>query len=278
MARQPRHPPGRQDLRIRRATGRSRSAAASQTAPGARPFTLPAAYAEQHATLGYASTVYAAQGRTADTAHALITAGMNRETLYVAATRGRHENRLHVVTGQPGSEHQATPEAVLGQALATPASEQAATTEMDAALDAADHPARLIYLYQQITAAQRAADLDDAIHARLSRDDYARYRADPARPALHHAIREAQLAGHDTAAIVTAITEGAMTGARSVAAVLHGRLQHLNLPERPPPPGWTAQLPEARADGPARAGRRGHGRTHPDHRRTARRTPPAVDS
>ena len=218
-----------------------------------KPFTLPAAYAEKSATLGYASTVYAAQGRTADTAHALITQGMNRETLYVAATRGRHENRLHVVTGQPGSDHQATPEAVLGQALATPASDQAATTEMDAALDAADHPARLIYLYQQITAAQRAADLDTAIHARLSADDYARYRADPARPALHHAIREAQLAGHDTTAIITAITHGAMTGARSVAAVLHGRLQHLNLPERPPPPSWTAQLPEARADGPARA-------------------------
>ena len=218
-----------------------------------KPFTLPAAYAEKSATLGYASTVYAAQGRTADTAHALITQGMNRETLYVAATRGRTENRLHVVTGQPGSDHQATPEAVLGQALATPASDQAATTEMDAALDAADHPARLIYLYQQITAAQRAAELDTAIHARLSADDYARYRADPARPALHHAIREAQLAGHDTTAIITAITHGAMTGARSVAAVLHGRLQHLNLPERPPPTGWTAQLPEARADGPARA-------------------------
>ena len=217
-----------------------------------RPFTLPAAYAQQHATLGYASTVYAAQGRTADTAHALVTAGMNRETLYVAATRGRTENRLHVVTGQPGSEHQADPEAILGQALARPASESAATTEMDAALDAADHPARLIYLYQQITAAQRAADLDRRFQARLSPDDYARYRADPARPALHHAIREAQLAGHDTAAIITAITEDAMTGARSVAAVLHGRLQHLNLPERPPPPSWTAQLPEARADGPAR--------------------------
>jgi hypothetical protein len=96
---------------------------------------------------------------------------MNRETLYVAATRGRHENRLHVVTGQPGSDHQADPEAILGQALARPASESAATTEMDAALDAADHPARLIYLYQQITAAQRAADLDDAIAARLTPGD-----------------------------------------------------------------------------------------------------------
>jgi conjugative relaxase-like TrwC/TraI family protein len=218
-----------------------------------QPFYLPAAYAEQHATLGYASTVYAAQGRTADTAHALVTPGMNRETLYVAATRGRHENRLHVVTGQPGSENQARPEAVLGQALATPASEHAATAEMDAALDAADHPARLIYLYQQVTAAQRAAALDDAFATRLAPADYDRYRADPARPALHHAIREAQLAGHDTTAIVEAITAGSMTGLRSVAAGLHGRLKDLNLPERPPPPDWATQLPEARAEGPARA-------------------------
>ena len=217
-----------------------------------KPFTLPAAYAQKSATLGYASTVYAAQGRTADTAHALVTAGHEPGN----PLRRRHPRpprepaaRRHRPARQRTPGH---PEAVLGQALATPASEQAATTEMDAALDAADHPARLIYLYQQITAAQRAADLDNAFAARLSADDYARYRADPARPALHHAIREAQLAGHDTTAIVTAITDGAMTGARSVAAVLHGRLQHLNLPERPPPPGWTAQLPEARAEGPAR--------------------------
>jgi hypothetical protein len=40
---------------------------------------------------------------------------------------------------------------------------------------------------------------------------------------------------------------------RSVAAGLHGRLKHLNLPQRPPPPDWAAQLPEARAEGPARA-------------------------
>ncbi len=235
-------------------TGETRQAEVRRRQPDStwsEPFTIPAAYTQQHATLGYASTVYAAQGRTADTAHALVTGGMNRETLYVAATRGRHENRLHVVTGQPGSDHQAIPEAVLGQALATPASDHAATAEMDAALDAADHPARLIYLYQQITAAQRAADLDTAFAAALTRADYDRYAADPARPALHHAIREAQLAGHDTTAIVAAITQGPMIGARSVAAVLHGRLQHLNLPQRPPPLNWATQLPEARTDGPA---------------------------
>jgi hypothetical protein len=123
---------------------------------------------------------------------------------------------------------------------------------MDAALDAADHPARLIYLYQQITAAQRATELDDAFAARLAPGDYARYATDPARPALHHAIREAQLDGHDTTAIVEAITHDAMTGLRSVAAGLHGRLRQLRLPEQPRPPSWATQLPEARAEGPAR--------------------------
>jgi conjugative relaxase-like TrwC/TraI family protein len=218
-----------------------------------KPFTVPAAYAGHSATLGYAVTIYAAQGRTADVGHGLVTPGMNREALYVLSTRGRLENRLHVVTGQAGSPSQSAPEAVLGQALATRASEQAATTAMDAALDAADHPARLIYLYQQITASQRATDLDTAFAARLTPGDYARYHADPARPALHQVIREAQLAGHDTAAIVNAITRGPMTGARSVAAALHGRVKKLNLPQRPPPAAWTSQLPEAHADGPARA-------------------------
>ena len=62
-------------------------------------FTLPARYAKQSATLGYASTIYAAQGRTVDAAFGLVTPGMNREALYVEGTRGRNENRLYVVTG-----------------------------------------------------------------------------------------------------------------------------------------------------------------------------------
>ena len=48
-------------------------------------FTLPARYAEKSATLGYASTIYAAQGRTVDAAFGLVTPGMNREALYVRA-------------------------------------------------------------------------------------------------------------------------------------------------------------------------------------------------
>jgi conjugative relaxase-like TrwC/TraI family protein len=215
-------------------------------------FTIPARYTEQSATLGYASTVYAAQGRTVDVAHALITAGMNREALYVAATRGRAENRLHVVTGTDRAQRQADPEAVLGQALASPASEQSATAELDAAMDANDHPAWLLYLYEQITADQRGQQLDEELRARLDPRDFARYLNDPVRPVLHRAIRQAQLAGHDTAAVLDQITRGSMDRARTVASVLHGRLQQLSLAEQPQSPSWTQRLPEARTPGPAR--------------------------
>ena len=57
---------------------------------------LPATYVSQHVELGYASSVWSAQGRTVGTAHAIVGVGMTRESLYVAATRGRESNRLYV--------------------------------------------------------------------------------------------------------------------------------------------------------------------------------------
>ena len=215
-------------------------------------FTLPARYAEKSATLGYASTIYAAQGRTIDTAFALVTPGMNREALYVAATRGRQENRLHVVTGPERSDRQAAPEAVLAQALNTPAAEQPATAELAAAMDHNDHPARLLYLYEEVTAPERSTQLDEELRARLEPADYARYMRDPVRPVLHRAVREAQLSGHDTASVLDQITSGSMDRARSIASVLHGRLQDLRLPGRQQPAALAERLPEARAEGLAR--------------------------
>ncbi|MEU4256147.1 MobF family relaxase [Streptomyces fradiae] len=61
---------------------------------------LPASYLRRHAELGYASTVYRAQGLTVATAHGLITARTSRESAYVMATRGRLSNRLHVVADE----------------------------------------------------------------------------------------------------------------------------------------------------------------------------------
>ncbi len=59
-------------------------------------FLLPAGYVAEHVELGYAGAVFSAQGRTVDTAHALVGLGMTREDLYVAATRAREAKRLYV--------------------------------------------------------------------------------------------------------------------------------------------------------------------------------------
>ena len=49
---------------------------------------LPAAYLAEHAEYGWASTIDAAQGATADVGLVLVRAGLDREHLYVALTRG----------------------------------------------------------------------------------------------------------------------------------------------------------------------------------------------
>ncbi len=215
-------------------------------------FTLPARYAETSATLGYAATIYAAQGRTVDVGFGLVTQGMNREALYVEGTRGRLENRLHVVTGPERSERQAAPETVLAQALSTPAAEQSATAELDTAMDHNDHPARLLYLYDQITAPERSTQLDGEFRARLDPADYARYLHDPVRPVLHRAVRQVQLGGHDTAVVLDQIITGSMDRAHSIASVLHARLHDLRMPVRQQPPVLAQRLPEAQQEGLAR--------------------------
>jgi hypothetical protein len=59
---------------------------------------LPAPYVTEHVDLAYASTTHRAQGRTVDTAHAMVSPTTTREVLYVSATRGREVNRLYVDT------------------------------------------------------------------------------------------------------------------------------------------------------------------------------------
>ena len=63
--------------------------------------TLPADYAARHVRLGYAATEHGHQGDTVDIALSLVTGATTHRGLYVAATRGRHDNRLHVVTDTP---------------------------------------------------------------------------------------------------------------------------------------------------------------------------------
>ena len=62
------------------------------------PSRLPADYAREHVRLGYAATEHGYQSDTVDHSLALVSAATTRRGLYVAATRGRDENLLCVVT------------------------------------------------------------------------------------------------------------------------------------------------------------------------------------
>jgi conjugative relaxase-like TrwC/TraI family protein len=72
----------------------------------ATPVRLPARYVAAHTTLGYASTINAAQGMTAGgrdvegTCHIVGSDRLTRQQLYVALTRGRTENHVYFSTAE----------------------------------------------------------------------------------------------------------------------------------------------------------------------------------
>ncbi|WP_041574346.1 MobF family relaxase [Cellulomonas gilvus] len=100
--------------------------------PAGATLRLPAAYVAANVELGYATTTARGQGRTVDETHTVVTAGMGREDLYVAVTRGRHLNRLYVATDRPdpdclpGSAPESARE-LLDRILATTHAETSAT-------------------------------------------------------------------------------------------------------------------------------------------------------
>jgi len=66
---------------------------------------LAADYVRQHVDHAYAVTVHSAQGSTVDTAHVLVDGTEDRQTLYVALSRGRFGNHLYLRSAGDGDPH-----------------------------------------------------------------------------------------------------------------------------------------------------------------------------
>ena len=66
---------------------------------------LPADYVHASTGLGYATTIHAAQGVTADTMHGLLTGQESRQQLYTMLTRGRAANHLYLQVVGDGDPH-----------------------------------------------------------------------------------------------------------------------------------------------------------------------------
>jgi hypothetical protein len=67
-----------------------------------RTVALPAEYVAAHAHLAYASTAYGVQGATVTSSHTMLSDVVSGASVYVAMTRGRASNLLHVVAGSLG--------------------------------------------------------------------------------------------------------------------------------------------------------------------------------
>ena len=213
------------------------------------PFRVPRSYLARHAELGYGGNVHVAQGRTVDTAHLLVTGTLSRQALYVGMTRGRQANTAHVVTGKTapaGHEpyQQAAPESVLADVLQRDGDDLSATEQIRHAQEWAGGTGHLLTLWSAAARQTLYPDIDEQITARLTESEAWRYEREHSRPVLQHTLRDAQLAGHDIGELIDRITAGPMDGARSIASVLHGRLQRLQLPAQGHGVTWAQRTPE----------------------------------
>jgi hypothetical protein len=197
--------------------------------------TLPADYVREFVELGYATTIHAAQGITADTCHGLLTGEESRQQAYTMLTRGRHANHAwlqvdntdtHITPVDPSLLQPATATQLLETVLARDDAPASATT----LLREADQPELLLgpavtcYVDAITYAAEhhlpnQVKDAIDTAGARHGLD-----RAD-AWPTLCSHLMLVAANGHDPVDVLDqAVALGPLDQARDRAAVIDYRL------------------------------------------------------
>ncbi|MFI6802984.1 MobF family relaxase [Streptosporangium canum] len=225
---------------------------------------LPYQYVRRHVELGYAGTVHAAQGRTVDSCYGLVDERTTRELLYVSLTRGRDRNQAYVITSSeraadlsreappaPGLEQRRAPDLDRGAVGAAEAHEGAATaqhagdrfavlagvlqrqdaqpTAIEAMRAEQDRPTHMAVIGSQWTDVVRTLSekhIHEQLQTLLRPEEYERISADPARASVLAVLRRAELSGLAADQVLAeAVTERDFEGARSIAQVLHGRIE-----------------------------------------------------
>jgi hypothetical protein len=204
-------------------------------AHGTSELTIPASYVAEHVELAYASTAHRTQGRTTDTAHALISPTTSREVLYVAATRGRASNRLYVDVAydpDPQTGHDGTTKPQTGRDVraAVLANEGAGLSARETIRRAYHHAESWITLHAEYQTLARMAQADcwNALLAQsgLSEAEQLQVRAIEAFGPLAAALHEAEARGLSVETALPRLVRGrTLEDADDVAAVLHGRVQ-----------------------------------------------------
>jgi conjugative relaxase-like TrwC/TraI family protein len=197
--------------------------------------TLPAAYVAEHVELAYATTAFRAQGQTVDTAHAMVSPTTTREVLYVAATRGRENNRLYVdvsfdpdpSTGHDGALAPRTAREVLAAVLANEGSELSAHETIERAQQRTEDLGVLVAEYETLAAVAEKDRWDSLLGASgLGPARTAAVRTSSAFGPLIASLRRADACGLDIEGTFPRIVAShPLFDADDVAAVLHSRVE-----------------------------------------------------
>jgi len=225
------------------------------------PVRLPAGYVTASVELGYACTIHAAQGVTADTMHGLLAGTETRQQLYTMLTRGRHTNHAYLQVVGDGDDHtMIRPEAILPPTAtdlleAILARDDAATSATSTATQLADPAVRLAdavaryrdalgFAAEQTAGPQLLGELDATAEELLAGLTDA-----PAWPTLRAHLLLAAAHGNDPVTLLReAVTARPLTDAGDPAAVLdwridpHGPDQHAGGPLP-----WLPALPQSLA-------------------------------
>jgi TrwC relaxase/AAA domain len=222
-----------------------------QTGPDAwsASFGVPLSYLAESAELDYAGNVHVAQGRTVDAGHLVVTPSVDRRGVYVGMTRGREENTAYPVTGNTApagraAYEQATAEQVMAAAMEREQDDASATQQMRAAQEWAGGTGHVLHLWSTAVRQVLYPEIDRLVTERLDPDLARRYLAEHARKAFHARLRVAHLAGHDLGELIARVTADALGGARSVASVLHSRLEGLGLDPAADGVTWAQRTPD----------------------------------
>ncbi|ETA06155.1 TrwC relaxase [Gordonia alkanivorans CGMCC 6845] len=225
---------------------------------------LPADYVAEHTTLGYASTIHAAQGMTTDTCHVIGSDALDRQLLYVAMTRGRHGNHIYLPTTETDPHNATTPKArhpqtgleTLAAILGRDGTQQSATTAQREAADPFRRLARAAAAYdhalgaaaEHALGAKALRDLEhdaDALYSTHTGTPAGTLTACAAWPTLRTHLATLALGGDDPIArLQAAITHRELATAADPAAVLDWRLdptQQHSAGGGPLP--WLARIP-----------------------------------
>jgi conjugative relaxase-like TrwC/TraI family protein len=200
---------------------------------------LPAEYVSTDLELGYACTATRAQGMTVDTAHVLVDEATTRETLYVAATRGRDGARLYVATNAImgiDAERPPAPELtarqLLEETLAREGGERSATEVAREAHRQAAELTRARTTFRSLgvnPVEQQTRAVRQALAARLAEQVI----TDSAFPALARTLQRAHDRGYNTTELLLrAASRRELDSAESVAQVLQYRVELMTHPRQ----------------------------------------------